>query len=62
MPDLNLAGYAVQALMCEPIKGIAGEKSASGSEEDSDSDDEMSHESYVNEFYEDEVTEHVCHW
>ena len=27
--------------MCEPIKGIEGEKSASGSEEDSDSDDEL---------------------
>ena len=50
--------------MCEPIKGIEGEKSASGMEEDSDSDDEleMSHGSYVNEFYEDEETEHVCHW
>jgi len=38
MADLNLAGSAVQAYMFEPTKGTEGEKSASGSEEDSDSD------------------------
>jgi len=35
MPDLNLAGSAVQPYMFEPTKGTEGEKSASGSEEDS---------------------------
>ena len=48
MPDLNLAWSAVQAYMFEPTKGFEGERSASGSEEDSD--------------YEDEETEHVCLW
>jgi hypothetical protein len=64
MPDLNLAGSAVRAYMFEPTKGIGGDKSESGSEEYADSDDEveMSHESYVNESYEDEETEHVCQW
>jgi len=32
MPDLNLAGSAVQTYMFEPTKGNEGEKSASGSE------------------------------
>ena len=41
MPDLNLAGSAVQPYMFELTKGTEGEKSASGSEEDSDSDDEL---------------------
>ena len=45
-------------------KGTEGEKSASGSEENSDSDDdlEISHGSDANEFDEDEETEHVSHW
>jgi hypothetical protein len=64
MPDLNLAGSAVQPYMFEPTKGTEDKKLASGSEEDSDSDDEleMSHGSDANEFDEDEETEHVCHW
>ena len=64
MPDLNLAGSAVQAYMLEPTQGIEGDNSASGSAEYADSDDEveMSHGSYENESYEDEKTEHVCHW
>jgi len=41
MPDLNLAGSAVQPYMFEPTKGTEGEKSASGNEEDSDPDDEL---------------------
>ena len=41
MPDLNLAESAVQPYMFEPTKGTEGEKSASGSEEDSDPDDEL---------------------
>jgi hypothetical protein len=40
MPDLNLAGSAVQSYMFELTKGTEGEKSASGSEEYSDSEDE----------------------
>ena len=50
--------------MFEPTKGTEGEKSASGSEENSDSDDdlEISHGSDASEFYEDEETEHVSHW
>ena len=64
MPDLNLTGSAVQPYMFEPTKGTEGEKSASGSEENSDSDDdlEISHGSDANEFDEDEETEHVSHW
>ena len=64
MPDLNLAESAVQAYMLEPTKGIEGDNSASGSEEYADSDDEveMSHGSYEHESYEDEETDHVCHW
>ena len=52
MSDLNLAGSTVQPYiyiyMFEPTKGTEGEKSASGSEEDSDSDNElkMPHGSY----------------
>ena len=38
MPDLNLTASAVQPYMFEPTKGTEGEKSASGSEENSDSD------------------------
>jgi hypothetical protein len=41
MPDLGLAGYAVQPYMFEPTKGTEGEKSVSGNEEDSDSDNEL---------------------
>ena len=50
MPDLNLAGSAVQSYMFEPTKGTEGEKSVSGSDEDSDSDDELyiSHGSEAN--------------
>ena len=64
MPDLNLTGSAVQPYMFEPTKGTEGEKSASGSEENSDSDDdlEISHGSDANEFDKDEETEHVSHW
>ena len=64
MPDLNLAGSAVQSYMFELTKGTEGEKSASGSEEDSDSEDEreISHGSDANEFDEDEETEDVSHW
>jgi hypothetical protein len=64
MPDLNLTASAVQPYMFEPTKGTEGEKSASGSEENSDSDDdlEISHGSDANEFDEDEETEHVSHW
>jgi hypothetical protein len=40
MPDLNLAGSAVQSYMFELTKGTEGKKSASGSEEYSDSEDE----------------------
>ena len=40
MPDLNLAGSAVQPYMFEPTKGTEGENSVSGSE-DSDPDDEL---------------------
>ena len=52
MPDLNITGSAVQPYMFEPTKGTEGEKSASGSEENSDSDDdlEISHGSDANEF------------
>ena len=64
MPDLNLAGSAVQSYMFELTKGTEGEKSASGSEEYSDSEDERetSHGSDANEFDEDEETEDVSHW
>ena len=64
MPDLNLTASAVQPYMFEPTKGTEGENSASGSEENSDSDDdlEISHGSDANEFDEDEETEHVSHW
>ena len=41
MPNLNLTGSAVQPYMFEPTKGTEGEKSASGSEENSDSDDDL---------------------
>jgi hypothetical protein len=41
MPDLNLAESAVQPYMFEPTKGTEGKKSASGSEENSDSDDDL---------------------
>ena len=41
MPDLNIAGSVVQPYMFEPTKGTEGEKSASGSEEDLDPDDEL---------------------
>jgi hypothetical protein len=63
-PDLNLTASAVQPYMFEPTKETEGEKSASGSEENSDSDDdlEISHGSDANEFDEDEETEHVSHW
>jgi len=64
MPDLNLKGSAIQLYMFEPTKGTEGEKSASGSEEDSDSDDdlEITHGSDANEFDEDAETEHVSYW
>ena len=41
MPDLSLEGSAVQPYMFEPTQGAEGERSASGIEEDSDSDDEL---------------------
>ena len=64
MPDLNLTGSAVQPYLFEPTKGTEGEKSVSGSEENSDSDDdlEISHGSDENEFEEDEEIEHFSHW
>ena len=64
MPDLNLAGSAVQPYMFELTKGTEGEKSASRSEEDFDSEDELDilHGSDANEFDEDEETEDVSLW
>jgi hypothetical protein len=41
MPDLSLAGSEVQPYMFEPTKGTECERSVSGIEEDSDSDDEL---------------------
>jgi hypothetical protein len=41
MPNLSSAGSAVQPYMFEPTKGTEDERSVSGIEEDSDSDDEL---------------------